>query len=120
MLRIKKYSKSFNKDKSVGVYKKRPKIYTCCRVSKAKFFLYHSTKIVNARPGFDDRPEHLSVQIKSSSPWYTLHFPKKKKKLENQRYLMLIKRWKSLGSQTNIYRSNTGFHSYFLDLHWLL
>ena len=25
--------------------------------------------VAKARPGFDDRPEHLSVQINSSSPW---------------------------------------------------
>ena len=51
------------------MHKKRPKICTCCRVSEAKFYLYHSTKIAKARPGFDDRPEHPSVQINSSSPW---------------------------------------------------
>ena len=102
------------------MHKKRSEICICCRVSEAKFYLYHSTKIANARPCFDDRPEHISVQINSSSPWYTLHFPKKEKKLENQRCLMLIKRWKSLGSQTNVCRSNIGVHSYFLDLHCLL
>ena len=47
----------------------RPKICTCCRVSEAKFYLYHSTKIAKARPGFDDGPEYPSVQINSSSPW---------------------------------------------------
>ena len=36
--------------------------------SKAKFYLHHSTKIAKAGPGFDDRPEHPSVQINSSSP----------------------------------------------------
>ena len=51
------------------MHKKRPKICTCCRVSKAKFYLYQSTKITKARLGFDDRPEHPSVQINSSSPW---------------------------------------------------
>ena len=35
---------------------------------EAKFYLYHSTKIAKAGPGFDDRPEHPSVQINSSSP----------------------------------------------------
>ena len=49
--------------------RKRPKTCTCCRVSEAKFYLYHSIKIAKARPGFDDRPEHPSVQINSSSPW---------------------------------------------------
>ena len=52
--------------------KKRPKICTCCRVSEAKFYLYHSTKIAKARHGFDDRPEYPSVQINSSSPWIVL------------------------------------------------
>ena len=48
---------------------KRPKIFTCSRVSEAKFYLYHSTKVDKARPGFDDLPEYPSVQINSSSPW---------------------------------------------------
>ena len=39
------------------MHKKRPKICTCCRASKAKFFIYHSTIIAKARP------EHPSVQI---------------------------------------------------------
>ena len=51
------------------MHKKRPKICTYCRVSKAKFYLYYSTKIAKARPGFDDRPEHPFVQINSSSPY---------------------------------------------------
>ena len=50
------------------MHKKRPKTCTGCRVSKAKIYLYHSTKIAKARPGFDDRPEYPSVQINSSSP----------------------------------------------------
>ena len=41
---------------------KRPKICTCCRVSEAKFYLYHSTQIAKAKPGFDDRPEYPFVQ----------------------------------------------------------
>ena len=49
--------------------KKKPEIWTCCRVSEDKFYLYHSNKIAKARPGFDDQPEHPSVQINSSSPW---------------------------------------------------
>ena len=58
------------------MHKKRPKICTCCRVSKAKFYLYQSTKIAKARPGFDDRPEYTSVQINSSSPCiYYIHTP---------------------------------------------
>ena len=35
---------SFNKDKKI------PKICTGCRVSEAKIYLYHSTKIAKARP----------------------------------------------------------------------
>ena len=31
--------------------------------------LYHSNKVAKAGPGLDDRPEHPSVQINSSSPW---------------------------------------------------
>ena len=50
------------------MHKKRSEICICCRVSEAKFYLYHSTKIANARPGFDDQPEHPSVKINSSSP----------------------------------------------------
>ena len=36
------------------MHKKRPKICIRCRVSEAKFYLYHSTKIANARPRFDE------------------------------------------------------------------
>ena len=50
------------------MHKKRPKICTFCRVSEAKFYLYHSTAMAKAGPGFDDRPEHPSVQINSSGP----------------------------------------------------
>ena len=53
------------------MHKKRPKICTCCRGSEAKFYLYHSTKIAKAGPGFDDRPEHPSIQINSSSIYLT-------------------------------------------------
>ena len=35
---------------------KRPKICTCCKVREAKFYLYHSTKIDKAWPGFDEIP----------------------------------------------------------------
>ena len=45
-----------------------PKICTCCSVSEAKLYLYHSTRIAKARPGFDDWPEYPSIQINSSSP----------------------------------------------------
>ena len=47
---------------------KRHKIYTCCRVSKAKIYLYSSCKIAKAGPGYDFWPEHPTVQINSSSP----------------------------------------------------
>ena len=68
------FLKTLIKRISQKVYKtyhaqKRPEICTCCRVSKAKFYLYHSTNIAEARPGFDDWPEHPFVQINSSSPW---------------------------------------------------
>ena len=36
------------------MHKKRSKICIRCRVSEAKFYLYHSTKIANARPRFDE------------------------------------------------------------------
>ena len=36
-------------------------------VSEYKFYLYHSTKIAKDRPGFDDWPEHPSIQIDSIS-----------------------------------------------------
>ena len=52
--------------------KQRPKICTGCRVSKAKFYLYHRTKIAKARPGFDDQTEHPFIQINYSSPWLSL------------------------------------------------
>ena len=60
-------------NKSVGLKDipgtKKAYICTCCRVREAKFYLYHSTKIAKVGPGFDDRHEHLSIQINSSSPW---------------------------------------------------
>ena len=33
-------------------------------------YMYYSTKIVKVGPGFDDWPEHPSVQINSSSPCF--------------------------------------------------
>ena len=47
------------------MHKKRPKI---CRVSKAKIYLYHSSKIAKAGPGYGDRSKHPPVQINSNSP----------------------------------------------------
>ena len=32
-------------------------------------FCYFTTKVAKVRPGFDDRPKHPSVHIKSSSHW---------------------------------------------------
>ena len=58
-LKLRNFQNTFNKDKSVGLSyhaQKRPKIYNCCRVSEAKFYLYHSTKIAKAGPWFDEIP----------------------------------------------------------------
>ena len=41
------------------MHKKRPKIGTGCKVSKAETYLYHSTKTAKAGPGFDERPSTL-------------------------------------------------------------
>ena len=40
-----------------------PKICTCCRVSEAKFHLYHSTKIAKAGPGFEDWSRKILVVL---------------------------------------------------------
>ena len=48
---------------------KSPKICTVCRVSAAKIYLHHSSKIAKAGPGYDVGPEHPPVQKNSSSPW---------------------------------------------------
>ena len=42
--------------------KKRPKICTGCRVSAAKVYLYHSSKIAKAKPHSVEGPEYTSVQ----------------------------------------------------------
>ena len=44
------------------MHKKRPTICTCCRVSEAKIYLYHSTKIAKARPHRVECPTDSSVQ----------------------------------------------------------
>jgi hypothetical protein len=44
------------------MHKKRSEICIYWRVSKAKFYLYHSTKIANARPPFGMSSEYNSVQ----------------------------------------------------------
>ena len=43
------------------MHKKRSEICICCRVSEAKFYLYHSTKIANARPPLEMSSEYNSV-----------------------------------------------------------
>ena len=44
------------------MHKKRPKICTGCRVSAAKIYLYHSTKIAIARPHSVEWQTDSSVQ----------------------------------------------------------
>ena len=44
------------------MHKKSPKICTGCRVSAAKIYLYHSTKIAKARPHRVECPTYSSVQ----------------------------------------------------------
>ena len=44
------------------MHKKIPKIYTGCRVSEAKIYLYHSTKIAKARPHSEEWQTDTSVQ----------------------------------------------------------
>ena len=52
------------------MHKKGLKFAPVVKLAKLNFtYLYHSTKIAKARPGFDDWPEYPSVQINSSSPW---------------------------------------------------
>ena len=51
------------------MHKKGLKFATVVELVKLNFtYTYHSTKIVKARPGFEDRPEYPSVQENSSSP----------------------------------------------------
>ena len=52
---------------------KRSKICTCCRVSEAENYVYHSRKIAKAGPGYDVQSEHPPVQINSSSPCSITH-----------------------------------------------
>ena len=52
------------------MYKKGLKFAPVLELAKLNFtYMCHSTKIAKARPGFDNQPEHPSVQINSSSPW---------------------------------------------------
>ena len=44
------------------MHKKNPKICTVCRVSEAKIYLYHSTKIAKARPHSEEWQTDTSVQ----------------------------------------------------------
>ena len=44
------------------MHKKNPKICTVCRVSEAKIYLYHSTKIAKARPHRVEWQTDSSVQ----------------------------------------------------------
>ena len=48
------------------MFEKIPKIPTGCRVSAAKIYLYHSSKIAKPRPHNVEWPEYTSVQ--SSGP----------------------------------------------------
>ena len=43
-----------------------PEICICCKDSVGNNYLYHSTEIAKAGPGFDECPEHPLVQINSS------------------------------------------------------
>ena len=48
------------------MHKKIPKIWTGCRVSEAKIYLYHSTKIAKARPHSEEWQTDTSVQKQRS------------------------------------------------------
>ena len=54
------------------MHKKIPKICTGCRVSEAKIYLYHSTKIAKARPHSKEWQTDTSVQ-KQWSITYVIH-----------------------------------------------
>ena len=57
------------------MHKKGLKFAPVVELAKLNFtYMYHSTKIAKARPGFEDWPEHPSVQINSSSPWCSAHW----------------------------------------------
>ena len=104
---------------------KRPKICTCCRVTEAKFYLYHSTKIAKAGPGFDDWPEHPSVQINASTPCFTKIWPtlwswskgplslffrlKNFLACTDQNKLFNLKRWRFLHRKMHIFFLNMYF-----------
>ena len=50
-MKLRNCQKPFNNEKSVGI---RQKICTHCRVSGPQFYLYHSTEIAKAWPGFNE------------------------------------------------------------------
>ena len=51
------------------MHKKGLKFAAVVELAKLNFtYMYHSNIIAKARPGFDDWPEHPSVQINCSSP----------------------------------------------------
>jgi hypothetical protein len=53
------------------MHKKGLRFAPVVELAKLNFtYIYHSTKIAKARPGFDDGPEYPSVHINSSSPWF--------------------------------------------------
>ena len=58
------------------MHKKIPKICTGCRVSAAKIYLYHSTKIAKARPHSEEWQTDSSVQKQWSMPGSTQQYPK--------------------------------------------
>ena len=55
------------------MHKKNPEICTGCRVSAAKIYLYHSTKIAKARPHSEEWETDSSVQ-KQWSMVYVMQF----------------------------------------------
>ena len=61
------------------MHKKIPKICTGCRVSAAKIYLYHSTKIAKARPHSEEWQTDTSVQ----KQWSMAHLKKYFSQLEN-------------------------------------
>ena len=50
------------------MYKKRLKFAPVVELAKLNFTYITVLKVAKAGPGFDDWPEHPSVQINSSSP----------------------------------------------------
>ena len=54
------------------MHKKGLKFAPVVKLAKLNFtYTYHRNKIAKARPGFDGWPEYPSVQINSSSPWFS-------------------------------------------------